>query len=61
MQIGRYQINLDALAARLVCRWPVPSLAIIILLIALGGFGSGLIPPFRKGRAALQVSRSGWR
>ncbi len=30
MPIGRYHINLDALVARLVYRWPVPSLAITL-------------------------------
>jgi hypothetical protein len=55
MPIGRYHINFDALVARLVYRWPVPSIAAVILLTALIGLGSGLIPPFWRGRATLTI------
>ncbi|MFL5805942.1 MAG: hypothetical protein ACJ8CR_29930, partial [Roseiflexaceae bacterium] len=55
MQIGAYRINLDALLARIVYRWRLQALGVVLLLIALFGFGSGLIPPLWKGRAELTL------
>src|SRR5262245_49455483 len=55
MNIGRYQLNLDALLARIVYRWRLQAIAITLLLSALLSLGSGLIPPFWKGRAALAI------
>ncbi len=51
MQIGAYRINLDALLARMVYRWRVRVLGAMLLLVALVGLLSGLIPPFWNGRA----------
>jgi hypothetical protein len=56
MQIGAYCINLDALLARMVYRWRVQVLGAVLLLVALVGLLSGLIPPFWNGRATLAIT-----
>src|SRR5262245_1293459 len=56
MQLGRYRINFDALVARLIYRWRFQAIGVVLLLIALVGLGSGLIPPFWKGRADLTIT-----
>jgi hypothetical protein len=55
MNIGPYRINLDALLARIVYRWRAQAIGAVLLLLALLGLGSGLIPPFWKGRANLTI------
>jgi len=55
MNIRGYRINFDALLARIVYRWRLQTLAVALLLIAIIGFGSGLIPPFWNGRATLAI------
>src|SRR5258706_5928829 len=56
MQIGAYRINLDALLARIIYRWRFRALGVVLLLSALFGVGSGLIPPLWKGRAELTLA-----
>jgi hypothetical protein len=56
MLIGRYRFNLDALLARIIYRWRLQTISLLLLLIMLVGFGSGLIPPFWKGRAELTLA-----
>lgn len=56
MNFGCYCFNFDALLARIIYRWRLQAIAIAILLIALVGLGSGLIPPFWKGRADLAIA-----
>jgi hypothetical protein len=53
MKLAGYTIHFDALLARLIYRWRRQTIGALLLLIALAGFGSGLIPPFWKGRATL--------
>jgi hypothetical protein len=55
MNIARYRINLDALLARIIYRWRAQTIGGLVVLVAVGGFGSGLIPPFWNGRAALAI------
>lgn len=55
LNIGRYQINLDALLARIVYRWPLQVTALALLLAAAVGVTTGLIPPLWKGRAELAI------
>ena len=55
MHIAVYQFNIDALFARLIYRWRYRTLAILIMLAILGGLGSGLIPPFWRGRIELMI------
>src|SRR6266545_2018891 len=55
LNVGRYQINLDALLARIVYRWPLQVTALALLLIAVVGVTTGSIPPVWKGHAALAV------
>jgi hypothetical protein len=56
MCIGSYQLNLDALLARIVYRWRFQASTILLLLATLIGFGSGVIPPFWRGRASLAIT-----
>jgi hypothetical protein len=56
MQLGHYRINFDALVARLIYRWRFQAIGVVLVLIALVGLGSGLIPPFWKGRADLAIA-----
>jgi hypothetical protein len=56
MQFGRYRINFDALLARIIYRWRLQTIGVALLLIALVGFGSSLIPPFWKGHADLTIA-----
>ena len=53
--IRKRATQLDALVARLIYRWRLQAIGRVLLLIALIGLGSGLIPPFWKGRAALAI------
>ena len=55
LNIGSYRINFDALLARIIYRWRLQAIIVMLLLIALIGLGSGLIPPFWNGRAALVI------
>jgi hypothetical protein len=55
MNLGSYRINIDALVARIIYRWRGRSIVCSLLLLAVIGFGSGLIPPFWKGRADLTI------
>jgi hypothetical protein len=55
MNVGSYRINMDALLARIVYRWRLQTIALVLLLIAIVGLGSGLIPPFWSGRATLAI------
>jgi hypothetical protein len=55
MNIRDYRINFDALLARIVYLWRLQTITITLLLIAIIGFGSGLIPPFWNGRATLVI------
>jgi len=55
LNVGRYQINLDALLARIVYRWRLQVTALALLLVAVVGVTTGIIPPVWKGRAALAV------
>ncbi len=55
LNVGRYQINLDALLARIVYRWPLQVTALALLLVVVVGLTTGIIPPLWKGRAALTV------
>jgi hypothetical protein len=55
LNVGRYQINLDALLARIVYRWRLRVTALALLLVAMAGITTGIIPPLWKGRAALAV------
>jgi hypothetical protein len=56
MNLFGYTIYFDALLARIVYRWRVQSIVSTLLLIALCGLGSGLIPPFWNGHAALVIT-----
>lgn len=55
MIIAGYRINLDALLARVVYRWHWKIALIVFAIGALTGVASGIIPPFWRGRASLQV------
>ena len=55
LNVGRYQINLDALLARIVYRWRLQATALALLLVGAVGVATGIIPPFWKGRAGLAV------
>ena len=56
MNIGHYRINFDALLARIIYRWRGRVLVVAALLLALLALGTGALPPFWRGRAALAVS-----
>jgi hypothetical protein len=56
MQFGSYRINFDALLARIIYRWHIRMIGVALLVIALVGFGSGLIPPIWHGRADLTIA-----
>src|SRR5689334_4793070 len=56
MNLAGYRINLDALLARLLYPWRYRAIAALLLLVALGGLGSGLIPPLWKGRADVTIA-----
>jgi hypothetical protein len=56
MNIAGYRINFDALLARLIYPWRYCSIASLLLLIAVGGLRSGLIPPLWNGRADVTVA-----
>lgn len=55
MTIGAYRINFDALLARLLYRWPIQSVVAILVLVALLGIRSGLVPPIWRGQATLVI------
>ena len=55
MNLGSYRINLDALLARIVYRWPLQVTALALLLVVVVGVTTGIIPPFWKGRSSLAV------
>lgn len=55
MNIAGYRINLDALLARIIYRWPGRSLAVTTIVGIIVGLASGLIPPFWRERAALAI------
>jgi hypothetical protein len=55
VHIGRYSINFDALLARIVYRWRMQTILIVLLCATCIGLGSGHIPPFWRGRASLVV------
>ncbi|MCS6841936.1 MAG: hypothetical protein NZ699_01790 [Roseiflexus sp.] len=55
MIIAGYRINLDALLARVVYRWHWKIALAVVAAGALIGIASGVIPPFWRGRANLQV------
>jgi len=56
MNVAGYRFNLDALLARLVYRWRGRTILALLLLLALLGLGSGLIPPIWKGQVELRVT-----
>ena len=56
MNIGRYQMNFDALLARIVYRWRGRALVAAALLSVLIALRTGAFPPFWRGRAALGIS-----
>jgi hypothetical protein len=53
VHIGGYRINLDALLARIVYRWRVQTILMVLLGAILFGLASGRIPPFWRGQATL--------
>jgi hypothetical protein len=55
MNLGSYRFNIDALLARIFYRWRGRSIVGALLLVALSGFGSGVIPPFWRGGAQLTI------
>src|SRR5262245_284059 len=56
MNLFGYTINFDTLLARMIYRWRAQTIGATLLLIALIGLGSGLIPPFWKGHARLVIT-----
>lgn len=56
MKIAGYQINLDALLARIVYRWHWKVALGALVLIALLSLSTGLIPPFWNGAVTLTIS-----
>lgn len=55
MFIAGYQINLDALLARIMYRWHIAIMLGMLAVGALSGFASGIIPPFWRDPATLGV------
>jgi hypothetical protein len=55
VHIGHYSINLDALLARIIYRWRVQMILIVLLCATCIGLWSGRIPPFWRGHASLTL------
>jgi hypothetical protein len=56
MMLFGYTIHFDALLARVIYRWRLQTISVVMLLVVLIGFGSGLIPTFWKGRVQLTIA-----
>jgi hypothetical protein len=56
MTVAGYQINFDALLARMVYRWHWRIALGVVAVAAVIGVAAGIVPPFWRGAAALAVS-----
>ena len=56
MAIGGWQINWDALLARIVYRWSGRTLLGMLLLCAVAAIASGAVPPVWRGEAQLELT-----
>src|SRR5262245_37191511 len=56
MNLFGYTINFDTLLARMIYRWRAQTIGATLLLVALIGLGSGVIPPFWNGHAHLVIT-----
>jgi hypothetical protein len=55
MRLAGYQLNLDALLARIIFRWRWQATLGSAAVLALVGIGIGLVPPFWRGTAMLSI------
>lgn len=55
MRLAGYQLNFDALVARIIFLWRWQAALCSVAALALVGVGTGLVPPFWRGTAVLSI------